>query len=176
MKYRAIRDNADRYPIRLMTHVLHVPPAGHYAWLDRPESPRSVTNRGLLGEIRLIHGESRETDGSPSIWDALVKHGHRIGENRVARLMRNDGIRAKTVKEWKATTDSGHKLPVAANTLNRQFTVNEPGLGRRHHLRLDVGRLARSRRRARSLLPPSGRLFVLLSGALINCNNTGCFP
>ena len=40
--------------------------------------------------------------------------------------MRLHGIRAKTVKKWKATTDSGHPLPVAANTLNRQFTVDGP--------------------------------------------------
>ncbi len=74
----------------------------------------------------MIHRESRETYGSPSIWDALVKQGHRIGEHRVARLMRQDGIRAKTVKKWRATTQSQHRFPVAANTLNRQFTVESP--------------------------------------------------
>ena len=46
--------------------------------------------------------------------------------HRVARLMCADGIRAKTVKEWRATTDSRHRLPVAANRLNCQFTVAEP--------------------------------------------------
>ncbi|MEO6543966.1 MAG: IS3 family transposase, partial [Nitrospiraceae bacterium] len=52
--------------------------------------------------------------------------GHRIGEHRVARLMRQDGIRAKTVKKWRATPQSNHRLPVAENTLNRQFTVTQP--------------------------------------------------
>lgn len=126
MKYRAIRDNADRYPIRLMCRALNASAAGYYAWCTRPESLRARQNRGLLVEIRSIHRESRETYGSPSIWDALVKRGHRVGENRVARLMRAEDIRAKTVKKWKATTDSGHKLPVAANTLNRQFTIEQP--------------------------------------------------
>jgi len=74
----------------------------------------------------VIHRESRETYGSPSIWDALVKQGHRIGEHRVARLMRQDGIRAKTVKKWRPTAQSQHRFPVAANTLNRQFTVESP--------------------------------------------------
>jgi transposase InsO family protein len=126
MKYRAIRENADRYPIRLMTRALNVSSAGYYAWVDRPESARSVANRALLVDIRAIHREYRQTYGSPSIWDALVKRGHRVGENRVARLMRAAGIRAKTVKKWKATTDSGHRLPVAANTLNREFRVEQP--------------------------------------------------
>ncbi len=126
MKYRAIRENTDRYPIRLMCRTLSVSSAGYYAWVDRPEGPRALANRGLLVEIRSIHRESRQTYGSPSIWDALVKRGHRLGENRVARLMRTEGIRAKTVKKWRATTESGHKLPVAANTLNREFRVEQP--------------------------------------------------
>jgi transposase InsO family protein len=74
----------------------------------------------------MIHQESRETYGSPSIWDALLKQGHCVGEHRVARLMRVEGIRAKTVKKWRATTQSNPRLPVAENTLNRQFTVAHP--------------------------------------------------
>ena len=80
----------------------------------------------MLSAIRVIHRESRETYGSPRIWDALLKQGHRIGEHRVARLMRQDGILAKTVKKWRATTQSQHRFPVAANTLDRQFTVTQP--------------------------------------------------
>jgi transposase InsO family protein len=85
-----------------------------------------VRNRALLSEIRGIHREFRETYGSPSIWDALLKRGHGVGEHSVARLMRQDGLRAKTVKKWRVTTQSNHRLPVAANTLNRQFTVEAP--------------------------------------------------
>ena len=55
-----------------------------------------------------------------------VRRGQRVGEHRVARLMRQDGIRAKTVKKWRATTQSQHRFPVAANTLDRQFTVEAP--------------------------------------------------
>jgi len=126
MKYRAIRDNSRRYPIRLMCRALAVSAAGYYAWRTRPESDRTVHNRTLLSAIRVIHRESRETYGSPSIWDALIKRGHDVGENRIARLMRAAGIRAKTVKKWRATTQSHHRLPVAANQLNRQFTIEQP--------------------------------------------------
>jgi transposase InsO family protein len=80
----------------------------------------------LVAKIRVIHRESRETYGSPSIWDALLKQGHGVGETRIARLMRAEGIRPKTVKKWRATTQSNHRRPVAANTLNRQFTVAHP--------------------------------------------------
>jgi transposase InsO family protein len=74
----------------------------------------------------VIHQESRKTYGSPRIWDVLVKQGHRVGEHRIARLMRVAGIRAKTMKKWRATTQSNHRLPVAENILNRQFTVAQP--------------------------------------------------
>ena len=126
MRDRAIQAHDRRYPIRLMCRALAVSAAGYYAWRIRPESTRSVSARTVLSAIRVIHRESRETYGSPSIWDALIKQGHRIGEHRVARLMRQDGIRAKTVKKWRATTQSHHRVPVATNTLNRQVTVASP--------------------------------------------------
>ena len=86
----------------------------------------SIQARTLLSAIQVVHQESRETYGSPRIWDALVKQGHQIGEHCVARLMRVEGIRAKTVTKWRATTQSQHRFPVVANTLDRAFTVEVP--------------------------------------------------
>jgi putative transposase len=126
MRYRAIQEHDRRDPIRLMCRALAVSPAGYYAWRGRPESRRAAANRTLLVTIRVLHQNSRQTYGSPSIWRALRKQGHRVGEHRVARLMRHDGLRAKTMKKWRATTYSSHGLPVAANTLDRQFTVPQP--------------------------------------------------
>jgi putative transposase len=129
MRYHAIQEHDRRYPIRLMCRALAVSAAGYYAWRSRPERPRSIHARTLLSAIRVIHQESRETYGSPSIWDALLKQGHRIGEHRVARLMQQAGLRAKTVKKWRATTQSQHRFPVAANTLDRAVTVAAPNRG-----------------------------------------------
>jgi len=126
MRYRAIQEHDRRFPIRLMCRALAVSAAGYYAWRTRPESDRSVYTRTLLSAIRVIHRESRETYGSPSIWDALIKRGHGVGENRIAQLMRAEGIRAKTVKKWRATTQSSHRMPVAANVLDRQFSITRP--------------------------------------------------
>ena len=77
MRYRAIHEHDRRYPVRLMCRALAVSPAGYYAWNTRPESVRTAANRALVATIRVIHQESRETYGSPSIWDALVKRGAR---------------------------------------------------------------------------------------------------
>ena len=126
MKFRAIAKHVRRYPVRLMCRALKVSHAGYYAWARRPESPRARSNEALAVRIRACHAQSRKTYGSPRITHALRLEGQSCSENRVARLMRHHGIRAKTVKKWKATTNSSHKLPVAANTLDRQFAVTAP--------------------------------------------------
>lgn len=57
----------------------------------------------------------------------MVKHlredGHQIGRYKVRRIMRQQGLRAKTPKRFKLTTDSKHSFPVAANVLDRRFDV-----------------------------------------------------
>jgi putative transposase len=126
MRYRAIQESDRRYPVRLMCRALAVSPAGYYAWRDRAESGRAMQNRTRLSLIRMIHQESRETYGSPRIWDALCKQGQDVGKHRVVRLMRQAGLRAKTVRKWRATTQLNHRLPVAENILNGQFAVAQP--------------------------------------------------
>lgn len=126
MRYRVIQEHDRRYPIRLMCRALAVSPAGYYAWRSRPESARTIQTRILLSAIRVLHEESRETYGSPRIWRALREQGHQVGEHRVARLMRQANLQAKTVSKWRVTTDSAHRFPVVANHLNRQFTVAAP--------------------------------------------------
>jgi putative transposase len=126
MRCRAIRAHASWFPVTLMCHTLAVSLSGYYAWVARPESRRTAEDRQLLAEIRVIHAESRSTYGSPRVHATLQAQGQRIGEHRVARLMRTSVIRAKTVKKWRATTDSAHQYPVVPNTLNRQFAVAHP--------------------------------------------------
>jgi putative transposase len=126
MRCRAIRAHAGWFPVTLMCHTLAVSLSGYYAWVARPESRRTAEDRQLLAEIRVIHAESRSTYGSPRVHATLQAQGQRIGEHRVARLMRTSAIRAKTVKKWRATTDSAHQYPVVPNTLNRQFAVAHP--------------------------------------------------
>lgn len=56
----------------------------------------------------------------------IQEPGRTVGRHRVARLMRDDGLRAKTLTKWRATTQSSHHFPMAANQLNRQFAVVAP--------------------------------------------------
>jgi transposase InsO family protein len=124
MRYEAIKEHAGRFAVRLMCRTLQVSPGGYYAWRARPESARAQRNRGLMVQIRAAHTRSRCNYGSPRITRDLQAAGEGCGENRVARLMRLNGIRAKRVKKWRATTNSAHTLPIASNTLQRQFKVS----------------------------------------------------
>jgi putative transposase len=126
VKHAFIRNHHEEYRVRLMCRILQVSRSGYYAWLSRPESRRSFENRRLLSQIRMIHDRSRRLYGSPRITAELRAEGFGCGENRVARLMRLHGIRARTAPKFKVTTDSKHNLPVAPNLLNRQFTVDRP--------------------------------------------------
>lgn len=109
-----------------MCRVLGVSRSGYYAWLKRPESSRKSRNEELLKEIRKVYKASRGTYGSPRITKALEKKSITCGRNRVARLMRENGIAAKTKKKYKATTNSKHNYPVAENLVNQNFTVSKP--------------------------------------------------
>ena len=109
-----------------MCRVLEVSTSGYYDWRQRAESPRARANRSLLVEIKAIHAESDRSYGSPRIAHALQQVGRRCSENRVARLMRRHGVRAKPLRRYRPPTDSQHDEPVAPHLLERQFETEAP--------------------------------------------------
>ena len=66
--------------------------------------------------------------GWPRIWWELLSRGVRLGKQRVQKLMKQHGTRAKVKRRFKVTTDSSHHLPTAQNLLERQFLVVKPDL------------------------------------------------
>ena len=109
-----------------MCSVFEVSRSGYYAWLKQPESRKTQEDLVLSEVIKEIHLESHRTYGSPRVYEELLRRGKRHGRNRVARLMRKDGLKAKTRRKFKATTNSKHDLPVAPNLLDRDFTPKRP--------------------------------------------------
>jgi putative transposase len=114
------------YPVALMCRVLGVSRSGFHAWERRGKSARALANVELGREIRRVHAESRATYGRPRVHRQLREDGIRVGRKRVERLMRLDGLRGRIRRRFRRTTDSDHALPVAPNTLNRQFSVKGP--------------------------------------------------
>jgi transposase InsO family protein len=108
--------------------VLQVSRSGFYAWTRRPPSKRSRENAQLLVAIRAAHGASRKTYGSPRIERELREGPNTAGRHRIARLMRENGIRGRRRRRFRVTTQSNHAYPVAPNDLDRRFTVSAPNV------------------------------------------------
>jgi transposase InsO family protein len=109
-----------------MCEVLNVTRSGYYAWRNRPPSQREMANQRLVKQIRAIHQDSYGTYGSPRVFHALLALGMKCSKNRVARLMRRYGIRAKQTRRYKVTTKRNKAHPVAPNLLKRDFTAERP--------------------------------------------------
>ena len=107
-----------------MCRVLAVSPTGYYAWRTRAPSARAIADERLLLNIRLFHRASDESYGAPRILRDLRDDGQHVGQKRVARLMRQDGLVGRRPTRGVRTTDSTHAQPVAPNVLARQFDVN----------------------------------------------------
>jgi transposase InsO family protein len=80
----------------------------------------------LDAEIREIYDASKGRYGSPKITQELHDRGRRVSKNRVARRMRDAGLRSKVRRKYRVTTDSKHHFPVAPNLLERNFTTKLP--------------------------------------------------
>ena len=126
MKYAFIRDNRRQYSVKKFCLVLEVSEQGYYAFVKTPESRRKREDRRLGDKVQVVFAEHRRRYGSPRIHKELQSNGIRCGEKRVARLMKERGLRAKAAKKFRVTTDSEHSHPVAPNTLKREFTVSSP--------------------------------------------------
>jgi len=108
-----------------MCQVLNVSRSGYYQWIKYPESQRKIEGINLKQKIVAIYHNSRSTYESPRIHQKLLREGYQVSKKRVERLMKETGIHAVTKKKYRATTDSKHSHSVAANSLNRNFSVNK---------------------------------------------------
>lgn len=130
MKYACIAAQRDSFDVTLMCGALGVSRAGFYAACARQREPlgaRARANEQLLVAIRAEHTASRKRYGAPRIHRAVCDHGLRCGRHRVARLMRQDGLRGRCRRKFRVTTESDHSQPIAANLVDRSFAPRAIG-------------------------------------------------
>jgi putative transposase len=126
VKFEFIEAEKAHWSIAFMCDRLEVSKSGFYAWRGRPPSSRSIEDERLLAEIRTVHAESRGRYGSPRVHRELAAKGIHASKHRVARLMRENGLRGRRRRRFRHTTDSNHAMPIAPNTLARDFTAEAP--------------------------------------------------
>jgi putative transposase len=132
VKYAFIERHRRDWPVSIQCSVLDVSARGFQQYLHREKMPDKgagrVSDMALLTHIKAIHAETRGAYGWPRIWRELRQRGIRVGKERVRKMMRDNAIRARSKRKYKATTDSHHGLPVSDNVLNRDFQPERPDL------------------------------------------------
>ena len=128
MKFKFIEHNRLSFPVKKMCQVLKVSSSGYYRWRKAPLSCLRIENEKLKDRIKELFEEHSGMVGSPIITADLNEEPgfSKVSRNRVARHMKEMGLKCRTVKKFVVTTDSKHKEPVSPNLLDRQFMVPAP--------------------------------------------------
>jgi transposase InsO family protein len=109
-----------------MCRVLAVAPSGYYAWRRLGPTARALADERLMVRIHASFDRSAETYGAPRVRRDLRAEGLRVGQKRVARLMRAHALAGGAPRRrGVATTDSRHDEPVAPNVVARRFAVTQ---------------------------------------------------
>ncbi len=118
--------NQARHKIATLCRVLGVSTSGYYAWHGREPSIRAQQDAFLLARIRAVHQQSRSTYGVPRIHAQLRAEGTRVGRKRIARLMRQSGLRGVSRRKSCQTTKRNEKVRPAADLVERDFSAQGP--------------------------------------------------
>jgi putative transposase len=109
-----------------MCRVLEVSPSGYYAWCVRPQSAHARRDGELLERILAIHAESRGIYGAPRIQAELRGQDVSVSRKRVARLMRQAGVRGVSRRRFVVTTVRDKDAVPAPDLVERDFEASGP--------------------------------------------------
>lgn len=126
MRFGFIRQQEKAFPPGLLCRVMGVSRSGYYKWRKRDQRDNTMREFPLIQAVRAIQNRARGSYGARRMSRQLCRQGHRVGRYRAGNLMRKAGAEFQPRKKFRRTTDSRHRLPVAANLLSRQFQVGAP--------------------------------------------------
>jgi putative transposase len=119
-----VKANQAELPVRAMCKTLRVSHSGYYDWLERPACARAQANVVLLEQIRQAYAVSDATYGAPRIQAELADQGIQAGHNRIAALMRANGLRGVSRRRgWCVTTKRDKDHRPAPDLVQREFTA-----------------------------------------------------
>jgi putative transposase len=125
--YKLIEAQRASFSVLLMCRMLGVSRSGYYDWRSRPPSQRQRTDASLTEQIRQIHDRSRRTYGYPRVHAELRALGIRCSRKRVARLMRQAGLKGclRGRRRRPITRRDGSTTP-APDLVRRNFAAGAP--------------------------------------------------
>ena len=124
------------FSVQEMCEAFNISASGYWASKSRPASARQRANEELVSEIKRIHSHRyTRSYGSPRMTRQLRSVGHLCSRNRVARLMRENGLRARPRRPFRPkTTAPDHAATPSPNLLS----AGESSSGPAQHLLGDI--------------------------------------
>lgn len=128
MKYAWIQEQqkCNEFNVDTMCEALDVSRSGYYSHKNALPTLRQNQDERLTKLIIKSFYESDRNYGTERIQRDLRDWGENVSRRRIGRLMKKAGLVCKTIKKFKATTNSKHNESISPNLLNRKFKVDEP--------------------------------------------------
>lgn len=126
MKCELIESERAKYPVKQLCRVLEISQSHYYRWRSGWISRKAQRDAELAGEVKRVFDEHQKRYGNRRIVEELQRDGFRVGRHRVARLMRENCLKAKMKRRFRITTDSNHGQSIAPNILEQRFDVDSP--------------------------------------------------
>ncbi len=124
---RYIEDRREAFGVEPICRAIGVPVSTHYARRSRKPSRRAVRDRELVSEIHSAREGYRSVYGVRKTWRELRRRGVEVGRDRVARLMKAEGLEGVHRGKKKRTTTPGERAAERARDLvKRDFTAKRP--------------------------------------------------
>jgi hypothetical protein len=125
-RFAFVEEHRRDIPVNRLCQIMDVSPRGYRVWRSRPMSVSQRKNLVVLAHIRDQFEQSLGSYGRPRMTEKLKELGLTVGHRRVGRLIKENGIKVRRNKKFKATTDSNHSFSIAPNLLNRDFSADRP--------------------------------------------------
>lgn len=126
MRFAFVEEHLHELPVIRLCQIMDVSPRSFCSWRSRPTSASQRKDLVILAYIRDQFEQSLGSHGRPRMTEELKELGLAVGHRRVGRLMKENGIKVRRDKKFKATTDSSLSFNVAPNLLNRDFSADRP--------------------------------------------------
>jgi putative transposase len=121
-----IDQHRERFGVEPICDVLQVAPSTYYAAVKRPPSSRRLEDEKLSVELRRVYDENQEVYGAEKLWTQMNREGIEVGRDRVARLMRAQGLAGEVRGNVWRTTVPSESGPRPADLVDRKFEAAAP--------------------------------------------------
>ncbi len=108
-RYRFISEHHHCFGVVYLCRWLGVSRSGYYQWLRPEPTAREVADQQLLKRIGELFESNEGIYGAPRIHQELRREGTRVGRKRVARLMKEYGMRGRCVRVYKVVPKGTRK-------------------------------------------------------------------